>query len=174
MTLEHVTDIDECLSSPCVHGTCVNELDRYTCLCDDDYAQPNCVARTDECASNPCLNGNCTDLYRSYWCSCYEDYTGANCDVEVDDCDSNPCVNGSCIHHLGWFACSCADGFSGPLCDTRFSDNTGMDVHVVVLVMPPSVQQCKFCKFSLMFDVSRKPVMLTNVVAAASEQVSCG
>lgn len=26
-------DIDECLSNPCVHGDCLDEINGYTCLC---------------------------------------------------------------------------------------------------------------------------------------------
>lgn len=28
-----MTDIDECQSSPCIHGNCVNGINQYTCEC---------------------------------------------------------------------------------------------------------------------------------------------
>jgi hypothetical protein len=37
-----VTDIDECLPSPCQYGTCQDLPNGYTCTCDHGYTGTNC------------------------------------------------------------------------------------------------------------------------------------
>ena len=37
-----LTEIDECGSSPCVHGTCTDRVDSYTCVCDPGYSGTDC------------------------------------------------------------------------------------------------------------------------------------
>lgn len=37
-----VSDIGECVSSPCVHGTCTDQLNSYTCQCQPGYTGTNC------------------------------------------------------------------------------------------------------------------------------------
>ena len=37
------SDIDECLSSPCQNGgTCTDDVNGYTCVCDAGYTGTNC------------------------------------------------------------------------------------------------------------------------------------
>lgn len=35
-------DIDECASTPCVHGTCINGVNHYTCECHPGYTGYHC------------------------------------------------------------------------------------------------------------------------------------
>ena len=39
-------DIDECANNPCVHGTCTDGIDSYTCACDDGYDGNNCNSQS--------------------------------------------------------------------------------------------------------------------------------
>lgn len=36
------TDIDECASLPCVHGTCADHINGYTCSCEPGHTGPHC------------------------------------------------------------------------------------------------------------------------------------
>ena len=36
------SDIDDCSPNPCVHGTCTDGVDSYTCACDAGYDGDNC------------------------------------------------------------------------------------------------------------------------------------
>ena len=36
------TEINECGSSPCVYGTCTDNVNSYSCTCDDGYTGINC------------------------------------------------------------------------------------------------------------------------------------
>jgi hypothetical protein len=40
--LHCIIDIDECLSSPCQHGTCHDLPNAYRCTCDHGYTGTNC------------------------------------------------------------------------------------------------------------------------------------
>ena len=35
-------DIDECESSPCVHGVCEDKINGYRCVCNPGYTGPHC------------------------------------------------------------------------------------------------------------------------------------
>ena len=37
-----LTDINECASDPCVHGACNDEVNGYSCECDDGYEGDTC------------------------------------------------------------------------------------------------------------------------------------
>lgn len=36
------SDIDECVSSPCIHGTCQDAINNFTCICDMGYTDILC------------------------------------------------------------------------------------------------------------------------------------
>ena len=66
-----------------MHGQCLDEVDDYTCICDDGYTDQNCATDIDECQSYPCVNGVCNDTVGSWVCRCDEGFAGINCDAEA-------------------------------------------------------------------------------------------
>ena len=43
ININYFTDINECLSSPCQHGSsCVDDINSYTCICVDGYTGAIC------------------------------------------------------------------------------------------------------------------------------------
>ncbi|XP_019639755.1 PREDICTED: fibropellin-1-like [Branchiostoma belcheri] len=110
-------DIDDCASSPCVHGTCTDGVASYTCSCENGWTGNNCDQDIDECASSPCAHGTCTGGVASYTCSCENGWTGTNCDQDIDDCLSSPCAHGSCTDGVASYTCSCENGWTGNNCD---------------------------------------------------------
>ncbi|XP_063951673.1 fibropellin-1-like [Lytechinus pictus] len=72
-------DIDECESSPCANGTCVDEVDGYTCDCTPGWTGKLC-AQKDECYSDPCQNGaTCRDGVDRFTCVCAPGWTDEFC-----------------------------------------------------------------------------------------------
>ena len=126
------TNIDECTSSPCIHGRCVDSVDEYACSCDPGYHGTHCETEIDEClVYRPCLNGaTCVDRVAAYTCKCPpayhgDSYGGENCTVRLIGCESNHCVNGATcspflvdepldVHD---YNCVCAPGFSSRYCN---------------------------------------------------------
>ncbi|CAH1256482.1 NOTCH1 [Branchiostoma lanceolatum] len=110
-------DIDDCASSPCVHGTCTDGMASYTCSCENGWEGADCDQDIDDCASSPCVHGTCTDGMASYTCSCENGWEGANCERDIDDCAPSPCVHGYCTDELASYTCSCENGWEGTNCD---------------------------------------------------------
>merc|ERR1712212_852424 len=109
--------VDKCQSNPCVHGTCTDGVNSYTCQCTPGYRGDNCDEDVDECQPNQCVKGTCTDGVNSYTCKCIPGYKGDNCDEDINECQSNPCVHGSCADGVNSYTCQCNPGYGGDNCD---------------------------------------------------------
>uniref|UniRef100_A0A665T1V9 Si:ch211-246m6.5 n=1 Tax=Echeneis naucrates TaxID=173247 RepID=A0A665T1V9_ECHNA len=63
-------DVDECLSSPCAVGSCVNALAGYRCECPAGLRGLNCLEDINECERKPCFPGvQCFNNFGSYSCA---------------------------------------------------------------------------------------------------------
>ncbi|XP_071498841.1 IgGFc-binding protein-like, partial [Diadema antillarum] len=116
-------DIDECASSPCINGECVNDLNFYACNCDMGWSGYNC---NEACVENPCMNGgtcfssNSTTLE----CQCPFPFNGTFCEINNDPCTmaDNPCQNGGTCNSFGLqYNCTCAYGFQGSNCEEEIN-----------------------------------------------------
>lgn len=140
------TDIDDCASSPCEHGSCVDAVNQYSCRCDKGYRGTHCETEINEChVYHPCHNGaTCIDRVASYICECptmYHGvrYGGQNCTVKLTSCEKNHCTNGApCIPFLvdelmnvQDYKCMCLPGFTNRYCSSgttaTFNGSTWMN-----------------------------------------------
>lgn len=114
-----VGNLNECATLfPCQHGTCIQRIGNYSCVCDSGYGGRHCDHDINECESNPCNNGaTCFEAVDSYSCSCAVGYEGSNCNGDVDECSSGPCLHGAtCTHGVDTFSCACAAGYMSERC----------------------------------------------------------
>uniref|UniRef100_K1Q6I2 Neurogenic locus Notch protein n=1 Tax=Magallana gigas TaxID=29159 RepID=K1Q6I2_MAGGI len=77
----NVNDVDECQSSPCIHGNCSDLVNEYSCQCFPGYEGLQCQKDVDECQSSPCIHGNCSDLVNEFKCQCFPGYEGPLCQI---------------------------------------------------------------------------------------------
>uniref|UniRef100_A0A674DK64 Neurogenic locus notch homolog protein 1 n=1 Tax=Salmo trutta TaxID=8032 RepID=A0A674DK64_SALTR len=128
------SQVNECLSNPCIHGHFVFRLHleifltfmlshlflSYNCLCDNGWSGKNCDINNNECESNPCMNGGtCKDMTSGYVCSCRIGFTGPSCQTNINECASNPCLNqGTCIDDVSAYKCNCLLPYTGENCET--------------------------------------------------------
>ena len=111
-TGEHCeADIDECISSPCQNGTCV---DSTTCPADEDGGEAGCgpIDGMVQCSDGSCVPqvlGALHAAIESYSCVCEAGWSGEHCEVDIDECVSMPCKNGAVCMESNEFGVACGN-----------------------------------------------------------------
>ncbi|CAG5865168.1 unnamed protein product [Menidia menidia] len=74
------------ISSSCLNnGTCIDDINTFSCRCRPGFYGDFCEYELNECDSQPCRNGGtCTDGLGAYRCACPVGYSGLNCQNYVD------------------------------------------------------------------------------------------
>ncbi|KAF6210291.1 hypothetical protein GE061_013395 [Apolygus lucorum] len=115
-------DINECETLPdlCKHGSCINTLGSYKCLCNKGFkVDPSGTVCRDvnECESrlSPCEFG-CQNTPGSFLCSCPRGFQlsadGIKC-LDVDECLTGMHIcQGKCKNTHGSYECTCDKGYT--------------------------------------------------------------
>ena len=76
-------DINDCEGNPCFPGgTCKDELDSFTCVCECGYTGDLCdQSMIDSCVPDPCIHGDCKIDESEFFCECYTGYSGLRCEL---------------------------------------------------------------------------------------------
>ena len=126
-------ETNECLSNPCIFGTCHDLPRSFSCDCaNTGFRGTFCHIEFNECDSNPCLHGTCTDKINAFECDCTNTgFEGARCQTNVNDCVNHTCANGVCVDEVMSFTCNCSGtAYAGANCSEFICDlSTSPCVH---------------------------------------------
>lgn len=145
-TISFSSEINECLSQPCMNGgTCRDRVASYLCECEDGFT------------GQRCQTGNLsyfilTFRYYRFWhlrvwkCGFSLDF----CDVltDIDECLSEPCKHGgTCEDQPGSYFCHCQKGYAGQDCEI------GNIIRIVLTILDSwfAVLLSQTCGLSLAF-----------------------
>lgn len=79
-----ITDVDDCMSNPCVNGSCMDTLGGYKCTCHGGFTGLNCNVNIDDCIASACQNNAiCVDGISAYSCLCNYGYKGELCEIAI-------------------------------------------------------------------------------------------
>ncbi|XP_042333974.1 protein crumbs homolog 2 [Sceloporus undulatus] len=120
-------NIDDCKSSPCIHGKCMDEVGDFQCDCHKGYIGKRCQINVDDCIRHKCQNGaTCVDEVYSYSCKCPPHFTGPFCEwpFPPEECGKNfTCLNGGkCISGPWGANCTCKPGYTGRKCQININE----------------------------------------------------
>ncbi|XP_032388294.1 protein crumbs homolog 1 [Etheostoma spectabile] len=77
---------DTCISSPCIHGNCINLSGGFMCVCEPGYSGLQCELEVDMCENSNCSKGaTCLKGFTSYACLCPKNLTGQYCEEKVPE-----------------------------------------------------------------------------------------
>lgn len=155
-------DINECQSSPCVHGTCVDKRNGFICQCDPGFHGDTCSERHRMCSLSPCKHGGfCHELDTppgpfQFACHCRPAWTGRDCTTRVPACYPNPCRHGKCVEGKDSFSCICSPGYTGTRCEVNINDcdpnpckfgghcRDGVNAHTCLCIHSHAGSNCQF------------------------------
>jgi hypothetical protein len=120
-------DINECEGVNCNNGNCVDQVNAYSCSCDDGYDGDHCENNINECEGVNCNNGNCVDQVNAYYCSCDAGYDGDHCEIDINECEGVNCNNGNCVDQVNAYSCSCDAGYDGNHCENNINECEGVN-----------------------------------------------
>ncbi|CAF3578872.1 unnamed protein product [Adineta steineri] len=118
-------NVDDCISQPCKHGRCLDNINGFYCQCYQGYDGGLCDNAIDQCKKLPCQNnGTCQSLMNSYQCHCLSGFYGKNCEeIITEPCLTNSCRNnGTCIVTSEKNSqCTCLYGYTGRECEIKLN-----------------------------------------------------